>query len=98
MILIYRKSLRFRTLLPIAVVGLLGISSGTSGAQGTSPFDLIKFLKNQSDRPDKELVGIGIFGCGQVTADRAAAKSLAKMGELAIPAIEKELDEIEKRA
>ncbi|MGE5193314.1 MAG: hypothetical protein ACM3U2_12535, partial [Deltaproteobacteria bacterium] len=39
---------------------------------------------------------MGVFTCGQVTADLEAATSLAKLGNSAIPEIERALEAIEK--
>jgi hypothetical protein len=66
-------------------------------AQGRSAADLIRSLTDQSDRPDLENERMGLFSCGQVTADLEAAKSLVRLGDSAIPEIEKELDAIEER-
>jgi hypothetical protein len=52
-------------------------------------------LTYQSDRPDKEYKQLGLFTCGQVNGNLAAARSLVKFGDSAVPAIEKELDSIE---
>jgi len=95
MTLSYRGSARFRALLLVACFGF-SASTRNAVAQDTSAVDLIRFLSYQADRPHKGIEGI-LFGCGQVTADLAAAISLANLGEAAIPEIEKTLDAIEKR-
>ena len=79
----------------LAFLILLSVNTQTAKAQGKTAADLIRFLTYQSDRPDKGNVRMGLFSCGPVTADLAAAKSLARLGDSAIPEIEKELDAIE---
>lgn len=66
--------------------------SGTSEAQNRSPSDLIEILTNSPDRPGIDAESMGLFSCGQRSAARAVAMSLARLGDAALPAIERELD------
>ena len=73
-------------------------SDAASQVKEEASAPLIRLLTNQSDRPDKESLEIGLFSCSQVTANLEAAQRLAALGELAVPSIEKELDVIEQDA
>ena len=57
--------------------------------------DLIRFLTYQSARDGKASVLAGLSGCGQYEADRAAARSLIKMGDSAATDLEQALDSIQ---
>jgi hypothetical protein len=81
-----------------AFVGLLLACGGPCAAQAQSSMDLIWFLTGQSYRPDRGPEGSGLFSCGQVVADHRAGVALAKLGDLALPDIEHELDAIETHA
>jgi hypothetical protein len=76
----------------LSVLALFAALPQKAVAQESSARELIRFLTYQSDRPEKQAVEMGLFSCGQVPPDRAAAKSLAKLGDPAIPDIEKALD------
>jgi len=91
------KSTRCWTVLLVSAILLLP-SDVASQAKEEPSAPLISFLTNQSDRPDKESLEIGLFSCGQVTANLAAAQRLAGLGESAISSIERELDVIEQDA
>lgn len=79
----------------LALVGLLPrIVMGQTHED--SPEELIGFLTYQSGRPGRTLVLAGISGCGHFQEDRAAAKSLARLGVSAIPYVDPALDSIEK--
>ncbi len=72
------------------------MGTATAEAQERSAADLIRFLTFRSDRPHKGNALMGLFTCGQTTADLEAATSLAKLGNSAIPEIERALEAIEK--
>lgn len=95
-----RKSATFGSLMLFTCVALLPTSYGRAQTQDQSPSDLIRFLTYQSDRPDKWGVVRGIFSCGaangEAREDRAVARSLVRLGVLAIPDIEEALDSIER--
>src|SRR5256885_7477085 len=79
----------------LIVLSLWGFTHSTSPAQEQSPLGLVDFLTYQSDRGNKLMIEMGMFSCGQVTADREAARSLVRLGSAAIPAIERALEAIE---
>jgi hypothetical protein len=80
--------------LAMVVAGLALLVPIDAVGQERSPSDWIRFLTYQSDdRRGKPY----LFQCGQVNADRAAARSLAKLGSSAIPDIERALDSLEER-
>jgi len=81
----------------LALVGLLP-AIGMGQTNTASPEDLIRYLTYQSARSDGDNVRAGIFSCGQITAQEAAARPLIKLGVSAIPHIERELDSIEELA
>jgi hypothetical protein len=67
--------------------------------QSGSPSELIRYLTYQSDRPGKLSKMAGGFGCGQTADDRddrAAARSLVKLGSAATPEVLKAIDSIEE--
>jgi hypothetical protein len=64
----------------------------TAGLQGQSASHWIEFLKYEVDRPHRDFLRLGLFGCGSVVADREAAIALAALGKEALPALERELD------
>jgi len=78
----------------LALVGLLPtIAMGQT--HEVSSEDLIGFLTYQSGRPGRALVLAGISGCGHFQENRAAAKSLVRLGDSAIPQVERALDSLE---
>jgi hypothetical protein len=88
------KSNRHKVSVTAAVVlGTLLTSTGAGQMRDQSPSQLIAFLTYQSDdRRGKPMT----FSCGVFKLDREAAKSLALIGEAAIPSIVEALDSIEK--
>jgi len=83
----------FGTALCFGVVGVLSTGGGIGQVGGQAPSDLIRFLTYQSDRPNKTEVLSGLFSCGMMSeaADRAAAASLAGLGDAAVPEIQASL-------
>jgi len=79
----------------VLLIAFLGLAP-TSRAQGVSPADLIAFLTYQSDRPEKRAVMLGMASCGHFREDRAAARSLVRLGFSVVPSIEEALDSIER--
>ncbi len=73
-------------------VGLMLAGSGASEAQPRLPSDLTEILVSSPDRPGITAESMGLFSCGQSSAARAVAMSLARLGDSAVPAIERELD------
>lgn len=78
------------------LLGLISLTlANTSSAQERSAAGLVRFLIHQSDQQQKDT--LGIFNCGQAVADQTAARSLVKLGDSALPEIEKELEKIQQR-
>jgi hypothetical protein len=80
----------------LRVFFVLLVLGGSAAGQEASAIDLIRFLTYKVERPHRDNVRMGLFSCGQQTADWQAAKSLAQLGTAAIPYIEQELDVLEK--
>lgn len=70
--------------------------TGRCQVEAASAADIIRFLTYQSNRPGKQAFMAGVFTCGSSNEDRAAAKSLVRMGNAAIVELERALDSIEK--
>jgi hypothetical protein len=61
-----------------------------------SASELLAFLTYQSNRPGKTREQMGMFGCGALPENRAAARALVELGPAALPALEQALASIEK--
>ena len=90
-----QNSERFKGVLLFSFLSFLAMFGNSSAARGESASELIQFLTFQTNRPDKQTALSGLSGCGHFQADRAAARSLWKLGNSAIPEIEPELDLID---
>lgn len=71
-------------------------TSGTAKAQGDSARQIIRFLTYQTDRPGKLAVQMGLFECGGGADDRAAEASLVRLGDAAVPELEKAFSSLEE--
>lgn len=85
-------------LVQLLLAGLLLIGGVDSAAQEKSPSHLIRMLDSTLDRPAIEAESAGLFSCGQHSASRAVAMSLARLGDSAVPALERELAASERLA
>ena len=67
----------------------------TAQTQDQSASDHIKYLTNQTDRPEVVAVSCGLFATMDVE-NRAAAQSLVQLGAAALPDIDAVFDSIQK--
>jgi len=75
-------------------VGFLTVRGGLVSGQGRNPYDLIRFLSHQSDRPKCDLSD-HLCGAEEAREDREATALLVKAGAAALPDLERAMDSIE---
>ena len=90
------KYAAFSILASLAHLAVFVVTTGTAEAQGDSPGGIIRFLTYQTDRPGRLAVEMGLFGCGVSADDRAAEASLVRLGDAAVPELEKSLASLEE--
>lgn len=80
----------------LGLLACLAPNTGAGQASRKSASELLAFLTYQSNRPGKLREEMGVFGCGVVPENQAAAKKLVKLGSAALPALEQALASIEE--